>query len=114
MENVATMLNEEWRAHAARVHFVPEYYSANGFQEWLLEQGETEETIGTHAGIRDTSQLWAVAPQYVRPELMAPNGGMNDSGVRGDPTRASVEYGRVGMEMKVETAVREIRASRGR
>ena len=114
MESVAARLNELWRTTRARVHFVPEYYSANGFQEWLLEQGETEESIGTHAGIRDTSQLWAVAPQHVRPELMAPNGGMDDSGVRGDPTRASIEYGRMGMKLKVETAVRKIRLARGR
>ena len=114
MESVAERLNELWQSEPARVHFVPEYYSANGFQEWLLEQGETEETIGTHAGIRDTSQLWAVAPEHVRPALMAPNGGMDDSGVRGDPTRASIEYGRMGIQLKVETAVREIRLARGR
>jgi len=74
MENVAEVLNEEWSTGPARVHFVGEYYSANGFQEWLLAQGETEETIGSHAGIRDTSQLLAVDPRHIRTDKLAPGG----------------------------------------
>ena len=66
MRVVSEMLNEEWANGGSRVHFAGDYYSNNGFQGWLISQGETEETIGNHAGIRDTSQLLAVAPQHIR------------------------------------------------
>ncbi|MEE2906122.1 MAG: creatininase family protein [Gemmatimonadota bacterium] len=113
MENVAEALNQEWSEHSNRVHFVGEYYSANGFQEWLLSQGETEETIGSHAGIRDTSQLLAVDPRHIRTNMLAQGGGFPDSGVSGDPTRASVEYGERGLQFKVDTTVRIIRERAG-
>ena len=109
MRRVAEMLNEEWANETARVHFVGDYYSDNGFREWLMEQGETEETIGGHAGISDTSQLLAVDPRHVRTDKLAPGGGFPDSGVSGDPTRASVERGVKGIQMKVDAALAQIR-----
>lgn len=113
MENVANMLNAEWGGQGARVHWIGDYYGNNGVQEWLEAQGHTPEEIGSHAGIVDTSQLWYVAPQHVRPDRFAPNGGMEDSGVRGDPTKASVAYGKKGVELKIEAALRQIRSSMG-
>jgi creatinine amidohydrolase/Fe(II)-dependent formamide hydrolase-like protein len=109
MQEVADALNEEWRGGSTRIYFVPAYYSANGFREWLQDQGETEETIGRHAGIADTSELLAVAPGQVRMDAREPGGGFEGSGVSGDPTRASAEYGRKGIALKVETTVRELR-----
>lgn len=109
MKEVALALNEEWKGGKTRVHYIPEYYYENGFSEWLKSQGETAESIGNHAGISDTSQLLAVAPQYVRKDKLAPSGGFEKSGVSGDPTKASVEYGKKGIELKVETAVARIR-----
>lgn len=108
MEQVAEMLNEEWGGTPARVHFVGDYYSNNGFQEWLISQGETPESIGSHAGISDTSQLLAVDPRHIRTDRLAPGGGFEDSGVRGDPTRASVERGVRGIRFKVDAALRQI------
>jgi len=35
-------------------------------------------------------------------------GGFEGSGVRGDPSKASAEYGRVGIQMKVDAALRQI------
>ena len=113
MEAVAAQLNDEWRGDGATVHFIGDYYANNGFREWLLEQGETDETIGRHAGISDTSILLYTDPQHIRQDQLAPGGGFEDSGVSGDPTRASAEYGRVGMEMRVDAAVRQIRAAVG-
>ena len=112
MSNVAEMLNAEWGG-SARVHFVGDYYGNNGVQEYLLAQGHTQEQIGSHAGIVDTSQLWYVAPQHVRPDRFALNGGMEDSGVRGDPRLASVEYGRIGFRQKVDAALAQIRSLMG-
>ena len=108
MQQVAELLNAEWVMKPTRVHFVGDYYSNNGFREWLTSQGETADTIGGHAGISDTSQLLYVAPEHIRDDRRAPLGGFDDSGVSGDPTRASAARGRRGIELKVEAAVRQI------
>ncbi|MCY3676797.1 MAG: creatininase family protein [Gemmatimonadetes bacterium] len=113
MEAVAAQLNDEWGGDGATVHFIGDYYANNGFRDWLMEQGETDETIGRHAGISDTSILLYVEPRHIRQDQLAPGGGFENSGVSGDPTRASAEYGRVGMEMRVDAAVRQIRAAIG-
>lgn len=109
MKEVADALNEEWRGGPTRVHFVSEYYSGNGFRDWLIGQGETEEAIGRHAGISDTSQLLHVAPEHIRLDERKPGGGFEGSGVSGDPTRASTEYGKKGIELKVSTTVARVR-----
>ena len=113
MQAVAELLNEEWGGEGATVHFIGDYYANNGFRDWLMEQGETDETIGRHAGISDTSILLYVEPAHIRQDQLAPGGGFEGSGVSGDPTRASAEYGEVGMEMRVDAAVRQIRAAMG-
>lgn len=113
MEAVAAQLNDEWGGDGATVHFIGDYYANNGFRDWLMEQGETDETIGRHAGISDTSILLYVESRHIRQDQLAPGGGFENSGVSGDPTRASAEYGRVGMEMRVDAAVRQIRAAIG-
>jgi len=109
MEAVAELLNGEWDA-AVRVHFVGDYYGDNGVTEYLVSQGETEEAIGSHAGISDTSQLMYVAPQHIRDDLGAPGGGFEGSGVSGDPSRASAAYGERALELKVEAALRQLNA----
>ncbi|MBM3727802.1 MAG: creatininase family protein [Acidobacteria bacterium] len=107
MKAVAEMLNAEWKD--ARVHFIAEYYRGNGFEDWLLTQGETKEAVGTHAGIHDTSLLLAVDPKLVRMNKRALNGGFEGSGVAGDPRRATAAYGQRGVRFVVETTVRRIR-----
>ena len=115
MRDVSAVLNEEWSGEEARVHFVGDYYSANGFREWLTaEHGHADETIGGHAGISDTSQLLYVAPQHIRTDKLAPLGGGEGMGVSGDPTLASAEKGRLGVQMKADAAVRQIRELMGR
>jgi len=106
---VTEVLNNEWRGSPARVHDVSDYYANNGFREWLEAEGETPDSIGTHAGITDTSQLLYVNPLHIRTDKMAYDGGFENSGVRGDPTRASRSWGQKGIEMKVEAAVRQVR-----
>ncbi|MXX34717.1 MAG: creatininase family protein [Gemmatimonadetes bacterium] len=113
MEAVAAMLNEEWGGEGSRVHFIGDYYANNGFRDWLVEQGEVPDSIGGHAGISDTSILLYVEPRHIRQDKLAPGGGFEGSGVSGNPTRASAEYGEVGMRMRVDAAVRQIRTARG-
>lgn len=111
MKAVAEMLNKEWAGTGVRIHFIPEYYNGTGFDAWLQTQGEKQQDIGSHAGITDTSQLWAINPDLVRRDKFAPNGGFDGSGVTGNPVRASVAYGRKGLELKIETAVGKIQES---
>ena len=111
MEAVANALNAEWGPSPTRVHFVGNYYAANAaFNDWLVGQGYTEEEIGRHAGMMDTSILLHVAPEHIRQDELAPSGGFDGSGVSGDPTKASAEYGEVGLTMKIDAAVEQAEA----
>ena len=74
---------------------------------WLKSQGEAEADIGSHAGITDTSQLLAVHPEGVRMAKLV-NGERDDgSGVTGDATHASIGYGGMGLELKIQAALRQ-------
>ena len=110
---VAEALNKEWAS--TRVHIPPRrgLYNANGSDDWLRQLGETTESIGTHASIPDTSQLLALYPEGVRRDKLAPGRTNDGSGVSGDPTRATVAYGKKGLELKIATAVRVIQAAGG-
>ena len=116
MKQVSEALNKEWSGTGVRIHFVPEYYSGSGesFRDWLVSQGEKKEDIGTHAGITDTSQLMAIDPKLVRKDKLADRGGFEGSGVSGNPTRASVAYGKKGLELKVERTVQRVREMIGK
>ena len=109
MKQVSEMLNKEWAGSGVRIHFVPEYYRGTGFAEWLMAQGEKKEDIGTHAGITDTSQLLAVDARHIRKDKLADRGGFEGSGVSGNPTKASVAYGKKGLELKIETTLKRLR-----
>lgn len=125
LKRAAEQLNAEWAGKPTRAHFVNEYHdqssgAAPPFNDWLVKQGERAADIGSHAGIRDSSLLMAVeSARYPRGTLirwdkLAPEGGFPGSGVKGNPTRASVAYGNHGIEMKVEASVRQITMLTGR
>ena len=107
MKAVAEMLNAEWKDTPVRVYHLPKYNDNPEFLEWLKAKGYSTEVIGSHAAIRDSSDLMAAHLEGVRMDKRSP-GPLPDgtrSGVRGDPTKASVEYGKVALDMKVEAAV---------
>jgi len=112
---VADRLNAEWAGSGVRALQVGDYYYKNGQVDWLLAQGETRESIGTHAGIRDTSELMVVDPEGVRMDRLAPQGGnyTEPTGVAGDPTRASADRGRKLLRLKIEAALAQIRRELG-
>ena len=111
LQAVAVSLNREWAKSGVRVHYIPDYYDENGFRAWLRSQGETLEAIGTHAGISDTSQLMALNPSWIRADKLSSGRDRSPTGVSGNPARASVAYGRKGLELKIEAAVSQIRKS---
>jgi hypothetical protein len=51
-----------------------------------------------------------VYPKGVRQDQLMPWGGPKDSGVTGDPMRATAEIGRMGIEFKVNAGIGQYRA----
>lgn len=112
--SVASRLTAEWRRQGVRVLAVDRYYATIAEQDaWLKQQGETEATIGTHAGIEDTSELMSVHPAGVRlSRLPARAEDIAATGATGDPSRASVARGEALLAMRIAAAVAQIRAAR--
>jgi creatinine amidohydrolase len=111
---VAARLSREWAADGVRVVDVSDYYADAAETAYLMAQGETRAAIGQHAGIADTSELMAVDPAGVDLSRFASAPfTLESNGVSGDPLRATAERGRALMEIKVDAAVRQIRALAG-
>ena len=113
---VATRLNHDWAATPARAHFIGEYYraSASDYVQLLRARGYSDEQIGTHAGLADTSLMMAVDPTLVRPEHMprdAADG--RAAGVAGDPRAASAALGKLGDDLIVSRTVAALRTALG-
>lgn len=113
MSAVADQLNEEWSGTGVRAHFIGDYYTKAGeeIDAYMRERGFTDEQIGSHAGLLDTSQMLFVNPHHVRMDAAAPQGGFEGSGVSGDPTLATPELGEVQLRIKIDNALAQIRAS---
>jgi creatinine amidohydrolase/Fe(II)-dependent formamide hydrolase-like protein len=123
LEAAAALLNKEWAGSGTRAHFISDYYTAissgqkplGPFDAWVRAQGEKDGDVGSHAGIKDTSTLMAVEAQHfkkgqlIRWDKLADKGGFEGSGVTGNPKRATVEYGRKGLELQIDLAVKEIK-----
>jgi creatinine amidohydrolase/Fe(II)-dependent formamide hydrolase-like protein len=109
--SVAAALTREWQSRGIRVANLERYYAANGQEAWLRARGFTAAEIGTHAGLVDTAELMAVAPNMVRADRLSPKTWpRGPSGVQGDPTRATAAIGAVLIEMKIAAAAAELRA----
>jgi creatinine amidohydrolase/Fe(II)-dependent formamide hydrolase-like protein len=104
---VAQQLNRQWKAGPARAHHVADYYDAaqQPFIQQLRRHGLTDAEIGTHAGAADTALMLAVDASRVLPGKMVADA----AGVTGDPRRATVELGRIGVTLVVQRSVAAIR-----
>jgi len=110
MTAVANKLNEEWKDAGVKVFALTDYYTASRvhYRAWLqAAYGYDEETVGSHAGISDTSQMLFIRPAGIRKELIKPWGGPQDSGVSGDPAKATAEIGKMGVEFKVNAGINQ-------
>jgi creatinine amidohydrolase len=111
MHAVAAKLNAEWKGTGVRAHFIGDYYAkseADG-RKYLIERGLSAAQVGDHAGADATSELLFVNASYVRRDKLAP--GTPASGVNGDPTKASADLGRALVQIKIDNAVAQIKAS---
>jgi creatinine amidohydrolase len=107
----AKELNAEARASDARVLFIGDLYAKSRVQmrELLAKRGlPTDED---HAGIPDTSGLLALETtpgQWIRKDKLS----LADAktGVQGHPQFAAPELGKIYNDMKVDLALKQIRA----
>jgi creatinine amidohydrolase/Fe(II)-dependent formamide hydrolase-like protein len=107
---VANALNEEWKDAGVKVYALTDYYTQSRvyYRAWLQAAfGYDEETAGSHAGITDTAQMLFVRPTGIRKDQIKPWGGPQDSGVSGDPTKATAEIGKMGIEFKVNAGINQ-------
>lgn len=114
---VANALNTEWAGAGVRVFALVDYYQKGRtlIRDYLQQKyGWDNATVGSHAGTSDTSQLLYVHAAGIRQDKLAPSGGSPDSGVNGDPTKASAEIGKIAIEFKVKAAIDQYRALKGR
>jgi creatinine amidohydrolase/Fe(II)-dependent formamide hydrolase-like protein len=107
---VAQRLDREWAATPVRAHAILEYYeeSEHGFGKLLESRGYPVSEVGTHAGLADTSLMMALDPSLVRADRLKPGEGDN-----GDPSRASAELGKLGVDLIVGKTVEAIKQSVG-
>jgi creatinine amidohydrolase/Fe(II)-dependent formamide hydrolase-like protein len=112
MRTIADKLNAEWKESGTRVFALTDYYEGGRehYRAWMEAAFGYDDTIvGSHAGISDTSQMLHVRPAGIRKDQIKPWGGPADSGVSGDPTKATAEIGRMGIEFKVNAALGQYR-----
>mgnify|MGYP001808639204 FL=1 len=108
-ESVAEKLSREWSQEGIDVFHIGDWYKIGVFDEYLISQGANYEQIGSHAGLRDTSLLLAIAPEHVRTNKMSPGQGPDVDGVSGDPTIATAEYGQIGFDLIFNAALNQIK-----
>jgi creatinine amidohydrolase len=113
---VAAKLMSEWENTTVRVHNIGDYYFNNGQVNWLLAHGETNFSIGYHAGIRDTAELLFVNPEGIRSDMIGLKYGMHlgKTGASGDVSKANIEIGQTMLDLKVQAALRQIKALEAR
>lgn len=110
--DVADKLNREWAGQPVKVLNVGDYYDDKAQTKYLVDKGETPATIGVHAGLIDTSELLAVHPQGVDlARLAAVSSSSEPTGHSGSPERASAALGTALLEMRIQAALRQIRAA---
>ena len=112
---VATKLNREWSgATDTRVHALTPYYqiTQTEYVQLLKARGFSAAEIGTHAGLADTALALAIDPTLVRSEMLSPATKLDAAqGVLGDPRRATVATGSLGVQLIIDTSVKSIQSA---
>ena len=111
--SVAEALNQEWARTPVRVHHLTDYYPGPG-DDWLRQQGVSDEDVGSHASIHDTASLLFLNPDMLRLDQLRPGTRGDGSGVVGNPARSTADQGEQILEMQIDAAVRQIEVLRER
>ena len=109
-KKVADKLNDAWSGQGIKVVSAEAYYAADDAEAYLRSRGIAADALGTHAGVRDTAELMAVAPDVVWIDRVVVDG----DGASGNAALANAELGRALISGKVKRAVAEIQAARSR
>ena len=112
LTRVANTLNAEWAGTGVRVYALVDYYQKGriAIRDYLQKTfGWDASTVGSHAGTSDTSQLLYVFGDGIRLDRLLPGGGGPDSGVSGDPTKATAAIGKIAVDQKVNFALEQYR-----
>ncbi len=108
-ERVAARLQQLWAGQGMRVASISDYYYGNGQVDHLVARGYSQEQIGTHAGIRDTSELMFIAGDHVRLDNTY-FAGRRKVGLNGDYTQASKSLGADMIALKIDAGVAQIKS----
>ena len=111
MRNAADKLNQLW-AGAAKAYWIDDYYTKshaeqNTYTAKLL--GVTEEQLGGHANIFDTSELLYVNPKHVRKDRLTGNDYENNGVSGNNQGKATPELGKRFLQTKLDNALAQIK-----
>jgi creatinine amidohydrolase len=108
LKQVASDLDQEWGSKGTHVYYIPDpyYKSQERVSEYLTEHGMV---VGRHAGIHDTSEVMFLDKEqkWIRNDKLAP--GDEKTGVDGDPRQASADLGKLFLDIKIDSAVAQIK-----
>lgn len=111
---VAAKLNREWAGQGmgqVKVINVSDYYIDDAQMKFLRSKGETDATIGSHAGLIDTAELMSVHPQGIDLAKFKSYARKEAPGHSGDPTRATPELGKALLDLRINAAIKQIKAA---
>ncbi len=111
MKAVAKKLNSSWAGGKSRVHYIPEYYDADGLEEWLAKQGIREVEEGIHDYYTVSAILATVDPKLIRMEPRKAAGKFKINGIELDPIEKTTAMGRKLIDWYADTTVKAIEKS---
>lgn len=111
-QEVAATLTDRWASGGVQVIHVSDYYARNGQAEYAEQMAAGGPNPAGHAALIDTSELMAIHASGVRQNLLARNSedDFERTGANGDSKAASAAHGRRFLSLKVNAAVKQIKA----
>jgi creatinine amidohydrolase/Fe(II)-dependent formamide hydrolase-like protein len=91
---------------------VTDYYIDDAQMKFLKSKGETDATIGSHAGLIDTAELMSVHPEGIDLSKFQRYARKEAPGHSGDPARATPELGKALLDIRVTAAIEQIKAAK--
>jgi len=122
--DVAKKLDDKYGPQGIHIFYCDDVYTKQqaDYDKWLEDNGYPK---SSHAGIPDTSEMMYLSagtwvrldqlknslgdPVTPRGQARDPNAPRVNNGITGDARRSSVELGKMGFDMKVDYAVKQIR-----